>query len=316
VVIPLFDGERWIEDALRSVLAQSLADLEAIVVDDGSRDRGLARVEAVRDSRVVVLPRPHAGVAAARNAGVRAARAPLVGFLDQDDLLLPDHLQGLVAALADRPDRFAYAEAVAFGEGPDAPLSPPGAAPAATFRDLFAGSHLVTPGQVLARKADLLAAGLFPEEAAAQGSDDRGLWLALAARGVLPLRVPRATLRYRRHPAQASRRRVAALSSRLAVRARWADATAGDPPARLVPPEEAAAVLARIEADLAYALLDQDAAEAERVWASAVARRPAVASEPAGAAYRRKRRRKRLAALPGIGPFGRAVARLLRGRRS
>jgi glycosyltransferase involved in cell wall biosynthesis len=314
VVIPLYEGERWIEEALRSVLGQSASDLEAIVVDDGSKDAGLARVAAVADPRVVVLLRPHAGVAAARNAGVRAARAPLVGFLDQDDVLERDHLAGLVAALDGLPGRFAYADAVAFGEGAEAPLAPPGSAPAATFRDLFAGSHLVTPGQALARKDDLLAAGLFPEDAAAQGSDDRGLWLALAARGVLPVHVAKATLRYRRHPAQASRRHVRALRSRLAVRAAWADRTAGDPPTRLVPPEQAAEVLARIEADLAYALLDEDPAEAERVWASALARRPALVTAPAGAAYLRKRRRKRLGAIPVLGPLARAAARLVLGK--
>ena len=320
VVIPLFQGERFVQDALRSVLAQTLRDLEAIVVDDGSTDAGPARAAATGDPRVAVLTRPHAGVAAARNAGVRAARAPLVGFLDQDDLLEPDHLAGLAAALERAPGRFAYADAVAFGEGPEAPLAAPGASPAASFRDLFVGSHLVTPGQVVARRDDLLAAGLFPEDAAAQGSDDRGLWLALAARGVLPLHVPRATLRYRRHPGQASRRRVTALSSRLAVRARWADATGprgagGEPPPRLVPAEEAAATLAGIEADLAYALLDEDPAEAERVFRAALARRPALAHEPAGSAFRRKRRRKRLGAIPVLGPIARAAARLARGGR-
>lgn len=86
VLIPALDAERYLRDAVDSVLAQSMADLELIVVDDGSTDRTLAIARAVRDERVRVLTGPNRGRAHARNAGFAiAAPAPYIALLDADD---------------------------------------------------------------------------------------------------------------------------------------------------------------------------------------------------------------------------------------
>jgi hypothetical protein len=88
-------------DALHSLQAQTLQDWEAIVVDDGSTDEtaAVAADIAARDRRIRVLQQPWAGVAAARNAGLLAARADWLLFLDADDWLLPTALEQLVAAI-------------------------------------------------------------------------------------------------------------------------------------------------------------------------------------------------------------------------
>ena len=86
VVIPTYNRAHTVGGAIRSVLEQELRALECIVVDDGSTDGTAAVVDAIGDARVRYLPRTHAGVAAARNAGVGTARADLVAFLDSDDL--------------------------------------------------------------------------------------------------------------------------------------------------------------------------------------------------------------------------------------
>ncbi len=102
VVLPVFAGERLLGEALDSVAAQSYPNLETIVVDDGSPDRS-AEIASGRPG-VRVLREPHRGVAAARNAGVAAARGELIAFLDQDDLWQASKVARQVTLLVDRPE--------------------------------------------------------------------------------------------------------------------------------------------------------------------------------------------------------------------
>ena len=103
VVIPTHDRGRVVVEAIESALAQTHPPLEVIVVDDGSTDDTAERVGRLRDARVRYLRRPHAGVSAARNAGIAAATGDLVAFLDSDDLWKPDKVEAEIAALARYP---------------------------------------------------------------------------------------------------------------------------------------------------------------------------------------------------------------------
>ena len=103
VVIPTHDRGRVVVEAIESALAQTHPPLEVIVVDDGSTDDTAERVGRLRDARVKYLRRSHAGVSAARNAGIAAATGDLVAFLDSDDLWKPDKVEAEIAALARYP---------------------------------------------------------------------------------------------------------------------------------------------------------------------------------------------------------------------
>ncbi len=101
VVVPAYQVVDWLEESLRSVLDQSLTDLEVVVVDDGSTDGTgeLAdRIEAT-DERVRVLHQPNDGLGAARNAGTAAASGEYLAFADSDDLVLPDAYERLVGSV-------------------------------------------------------------------------------------------------------------------------------------------------------------------------------------------------------------------------
>lgn len=98
VVIPVHDGEALVAGAVRSVLAQTVAPLECIVVDDGSSDGTAAVVESLG---VTVLRQAQAGVSAARNRGAAAARGELIAFLDHDDEWLPAKLERQLPLFAD-----------------------------------------------------------------------------------------------------------------------------------------------------------------------------------------------------------------------
>ncbi len=102
VIIPAWDAARHLGAALDSVRAQGLDGLEVIVVDDGSTDATTAVAEG--HGGVVLVRRPHAGAAAARNAGVARATGDLYAFLDADDVWLPGKLTAQLAALEASPE--------------------------------------------------------------------------------------------------------------------------------------------------------------------------------------------------------------------
>ena len=95
VIIPAYNAEKYIREALCSVLGQTYEHLEVIVVDDGSRDRTgeIVREVAREDERVTLLQQPNEGVAAARNRGIRVARGEFIAPLDADDTWVPRKIE-------------------------------------------------------------------------------------------------------------------------------------------------------------------------------------------------------------------------------
>ena len=93
VVVPLYQKASYIRRALQSVFAQTVKDVEVIVVDDGSTDEAPAILREIVDPRLVVHRQQRMGVSAARNRGVSLASAPWVAFLDADDEWLPEFLE-------------------------------------------------------------------------------------------------------------------------------------------------------------------------------------------------------------------------------
>lgn len=101
VVIPAYNAAATIDETLRSVRSQTHADLEILVVDDGSRDATCEIVlrHSAADPRVRLVRQENAGVAAARNSGWRQAAADLIAFVDADDLWAPTKIEAQLAAL-------------------------------------------------------------------------------------------------------------------------------------------------------------------------------------------------------------------------
>lgn len=95
VVVPVFNGERFLAAALASAFQQSHQPAEVIVVDDGSTDRSCEIAQSVRG--VQLISGTHSGVSAARNVGVQAANGEWIAFLDADDTWMPAKLARQVA---------------------------------------------------------------------------------------------------------------------------------------------------------------------------------------------------------------------------
>jgi len=103
VVIPLYNKDKYILRTLESVFAQTCQDFEIVVVDDGSTDDGPLQVEALRDQRIRLIRQANAGVAEARNTGIRASQGEWVAFLDADDVWMPEHLKAQLEILERNP---------------------------------------------------------------------------------------------------------------------------------------------------------------------------------------------------------------------
>lgn len=111
-IVPVYNMERLLPRALRSLRAQTLTDFEAILINDGSKDgsAALCAQAVAEDARFRFIDQPNGGVATARNAGLDAARGEYIFFLDPDDWVEPDAAEVLYHAA-----RNADADCVEFG---------------------------------------------------------------------------------------------------------------------------------------------------------------------------------------------------------
>ena len=98
VIIPVYNAEEWLHDALASLQAQTYADFEAILVDDGSIDRSaeICRNFCSHDERFRLLRQKNSGVSAARNLGIDNAKGEWIAFMDADDMMPPDALDVMI----------------------------------------------------------------------------------------------------------------------------------------------------------------------------------------------------------------------------
>jgi len=205
VILPVFNGRRFLLGALRSVLAQSLPPCELIVVDDGSTDGSLEELGGLPAAPfpVRVLRQANAGQSAARNAAAREATGEYLAFLDQDDAWLPRHLEELVAPLAADPAvGWAYCD---FDEMDldgnlvtRAFIQARGVShPKRTIYDCVAGDLMVLPSASVMRRAAFEQAGGFDETLC--GYEDDDLFVRFFRLGWDHVFVDRPLLRFRIH---------------------------------------------------------------------------------------------------------------------
>lgn len=110
IITPLYNGERFVDQTIESVLAQTYSDWEMIVVNDGSTDRSEAIVKEYiqKDSRIKLFSQSNKGSAAARNNGIRRAEGQYVALLDADDLWEPFFLESQLALMKEKNTQLVY----------------------------------------------------------------------------------------------------------------------------------------------------------------------------------------------------------------
>lgn len=155
MIVPAYNVGRFIDEAVRSVLAQTHHELELIVVNDGSTDDTLERLLAIADPRLRIVDQANAGVSAARNMGLALAKGDHICFMDGDDAMLPDNLAVKLNGIRELGVDWVYGDLVIC----DAELEPTGAILKGTDGDvtrtvlLGATTAVPTPcSNVLARR--------------------------------------------------------------------------------------------------------------------------------------------------------------------
>ncbi|NOY22197.1 MAG: glycosyltransferase family 2 protein [Acidobacteria bacterium] len=104
VIIPVFNGARYIRETVQSVLEQSLKPDEIIIVDDGSTDETPKILANLAKTGIITIRQNNMGPGSARNRGIEASTGSLIAFLDADDLWLPEKLAEQKRILSERPE--------------------------------------------------------------------------------------------------------------------------------------------------------------------------------------------------------------------
>ncbi|MFB2882319.1 glycosyltransferase [Floridanema aerugineum] len=104
VIIPVYNGEKTIQQTIESVINQTFTDFEIIIINDGSKDSTLDIISTIQDPRIKVFSYANAGLSASRNRGLSLASGEFISFLDADDCWTPDKLQAQLEALQANPE--------------------------------------------------------------------------------------------------------------------------------------------------------------------------------------------------------------------
>jgi glycosyltransferase involved in cell wall biosynthesis len=202
VVVPAYNAERYIGEAIESVLAQTYSPVELIIVDDGSTDRTAEVAGAY--SEATVISQENSGPSAARNRGAASARGEFLAFHDSDDAMTPDKLAVQAGHLIDHPEVGcvlaeqellveAGAELPFWVEGSKVPTLMPPRPPE------LADEPAVHPMTMVIRRETFDRVGPFDE--AMRAAEDFDWMLRASEEGVEIARLPRVLLRRRVHPA-------------------------------------------------------------------------------------------------------------------
>jgi glycosyltransferase involved in cell wall biosynthesis len=220
VVIPLYNKAASVSDTLATVLAQTIKEIEIIVIDDGSTDGSAEIVEHILDHRLRLIRQANGGVSTARNAGILAAKSQWIALIDADDAWQEDHLEQLLESLkfSDAIVAFSNLKLQTLSGQPMISADKPSQLIKNYFAFAFRnGGYPISASSILIKRDALIKCGLFPTGISM--GEDIDTWARLACLGVFVYN-SKATAIYNDVPNQGS---VAGNLTRKAVSPLFAD---------------------------------------------------------------------------------------------
>lgn len=208
VLMPVFNAEAYLAQAIESILGQTFKDFEFIIVDDGSTDASPALLQryARKDGRIHLISRENRGIARTRNELLSQAQGEFVAMMDADDIALPDRLSRQIAFLQHHPDVVCLGSSYQLIDEAGRLLLTCFAVPeedTAIQRQLLTGSGGVHQPTVMFRRATAIAVGGYDETMPV--CEDLDLWMRMGEVGKLAnLKQP--LVQYRLHARSISER--------------------------------------------------------------------------------------------------------------
>ena len=202
VVMPLYNKEAEVERALRSVVEQSLAPGEIIVVDDGSTDGSRAIVERIiaehPEAGIRLITQPNSGVSAARNRGIAEAKGDYIALLDADDMWLTGYIAEVCRLMEYYPEADAYATAFDIVNGTQRVAAPVPATEGYIniAEEALLRRYPIIPSTATLRREAVLRAGGFP--VGMRIGEDQWLWVRMVQQGAKFCFSPMSLVRYSR----------------------------------------------------------------------------------------------------------------------
>jgi len=216
VLMPLYNGSRWLRQAIESVSAQTLRAHELIIIDDGSTDAGIeiAQEAAATDPRISIHRQAHLGICAALNKGIAQAHAPVLARMDADDIAHPTRLEQQLAFLKSNPGVAALGSWARIIDAQGRPLGQltPETQPD-HLRQILRRQNPFVHAAMMVRAAAVREAGGYRK--IVEGAEDYDLWLRISERADVA-NLPEFLLEHRRHATSATRTRL--LTQLLAAR--------------------------------------------------------------------------------------------------
>ncbi len=214
VIVPFHNRIDWLRESIKSVLGQTWEDFELLLIDDGSDDPDVSRLE-LEDVRIRYARQDHKGRSAARNHGIAMARGPLIAFLDADDVFMPIKLERQVALLqVDHDCLMSHTSYVRMSpDGMDIGLVASGRFTGAVYPGILRRCPIATP-TVMVRK-EILDQGFRFDESLNVG-EDIALWAEIARRAPV-LGIDERLTRVRVHASNTADDRRAQISAQLHV---------------------------------------------------------------------------------------------------
>jgi len=205
VMMPAYNAEIYIAQAIESVLAQSYMQWELVIVNDGSTDNTAEIVKEFDDPRIIYIYQENLGLSAARNTGIRNSRTEIIALLDSDDLWEPEFLEIMLGLIERHPDAaavycgFQYIDAQGQDIGiPSCKVIPP----ETVYETFICEGNWLAPCAVVFRRRLAQEVGLFDESLMAV--EDADLWIRLSALHHF-IGLPKVLVKYRRHDSNMSK---------------------------------------------------------------------------------------------------------------
>jgi glycosyltransferase involved in cell wall biosynthesis len=203
LIVPIYNGEKYIEETMRSVINQTYKNIEVLCIIDGTKDRSKQLIEALADPRITVMEQENRGATWTRNMAIKLVTGNYVWFLDQDDNLMPGCIEAAVAEI-ERTGSIGVAVNGHLIDSNSQIIRKMYRVnkPILSLRKLAKGNQLFTTSQVLLRREVILQNGGFDIDAGI--ADDWDMWLRIVREGKIDF-LDQHLMQYRLHESNHSK---------------------------------------------------------------------------------------------------------------